>query len=100
VFPPYVVAAMSRRLTPILFGEDARKSRSDSFLPLGVRHAVPSGDDPTVGPKEALCGTSVAGWFMFLTLEFSGSSPADCRRCEQVLRSRRGNGIAASEKPG
>jgi len=100
VFPTYVVASLSRRPTPRRPGEEPRKSQPDSFLPLGVRHAVPSGEDPAVRANEALCGASVAGWFMFLSLEFTGTAPGDCRRCLQVLRSRPGKGIGVAEKSG
>ena len=88
MFPPYVVAAASRRPGPTPMGVDARKDRSGGYVPLGVRHAVPSGRDESVQMRTALCGEPVTGWFMFLSLEFQGINAADCRRCEQLLRMR------------
>jgi hypothetical protein len=33
-----------------------------------------------------LCGAVIEGWAIFLELEFTGREPADCRRCEQLVR--------------
>ena len=88
MFPSYVVAAPSRRPGPSPMGADARREQSGGYLPLGVRHAVPSGRDESMQTRTALCGEPVTGWFMFLNLEFRGSNAADCRRCEQLLSMR------------
>jgi hypothetical protein len=88
MFPPYVVAAASRRAAPRRPGTDPSTDRPSGFLPLGVRHAVPTAADPEVSTRTSLCGTSLAGWFMFVSLPFTGGEPADCQRCEQVLRAR------------
>ncbi len=81
VLPRFVVAAKSRKVTGPL------PTRSGpGWIPLGVRHGVPSGPDPRVTSREALCGVSISGWYVFATVGFTGASGADCRRCEQVMR--------------
>jgi hypothetical protein len=86
VFPEYVVAANSRRAVPRAMVGLVASSRTE--VPLGVRHAVPSRRDNREGPRKAVCGENISGWAIFLDLEFTGAHGADCRRCEQVLRSR------------
>jgi hypothetical protein len=89
VFPPYVVAAASRRLAARSLSHDPRKPEPDRYVPRGVRHAVPSGPDSPARGRTSLCGVAMTGWFMFVNLEFTGSDPADCHRCEQLLRAQR-----------
>jgi len=85
-FAAYVVASKARRPAHRLnVGEDPRGPRPKTWLPVGVRHAVPTTDDRTRGRK-ALCGESLAGWHVFLQLEFAGGNGGDCLRCVQVLR--------------
>jgi hypothetical protein len=97
VFPPYVVAAASRRLSPSRLSPDPRKPEPDRYVPLGVRHAVASGADSVGDRRSSLCGLPMTGWFMFVNLEFTGSDPADCHRCEQLLRAQRRHGPSARQ---
>ncbi len=79
-----VVAARERRPQPA-----SGRRAGGSWLPVGVRHGVLSTHDPEVTTRQALCGAPLTGWFVFLAEAFTGAAPADCRRCEQVMRSRR-----------
>ena len=97
MFPPYVVAASSRRVAPRRPSGDPATERAASYLPLGVRHAVSTGADPDVSSRTSVCGASVTGWFMFVSLPFTGREPADCQRCEQLLRARGRGGVPTPE---
>ena len=100
MFPPYVVTSLSRRPAPQPMGLEGRRERATAHVPLGVRHALASSSTSTDGSpgRVALCGQPVGGWFVFLALAFTGGDPADCRRCEQVMRVRsRRPGVAAGE---
>lgn len=91
MFPPYVVAAESRRPAPSPPGAgDPRQAQPERYLPVGTRHAVSTSDRTTAPSRQSLCGRSMTGWFVFMTAEFTGADSADCRRCEQVLRRRTG----------
>lgn len=89
MFPPYVVTTETRRPGPRPLGVEGRKERPAGYVPQGVRHAVPSSDDRATAGRTAVCGLSVAGWYVFLEIAFTGRDPADCRRCEQLLRTPR-----------
>lgn len=93
---PFIVVAARRRVDPHQPFGDPRKARPTSYLPQGVRHGVAPmspADVPAQGDRrtgQALCGETVQGWYEFPDLAFTGAEGADCQRCEQELRRRRG----------
>ncbi len=89
MFPEYVVAAAARRRPPVtsrLPGDESRGTGRPTDLPVGVRHALQPDTNSPSPLVQALCGQDVAGWAVFLELEFTGHTAADCQRCAQLVR--------------
>jgi|tagenome__1003787_1003787.scaffolds.fasta_scaffold20925683_2 hypothetical protein len=94
MFPQYAVAAAARRVAPSVAALPGEVVQRNQELPVGTRHAVPTDGAGTLAA--AVCGQDVTQWALFLSLPFTGSSPADCRRCAQIVR-RTGTGAAPQE---